>query len=167
MVCPPLCHLHVYVGSLHNLGFCIYLFVVNMVVPTLLLFSIKSYSDGYPCKCTLGMECVNQDVRLSVLKWTRMMAARAPRCHQNNAYFEGISLENVPCGFSRMLSIDSQSVKTVSHVILKVLWTIAKSMKLKEPVKFYHYDERKVGFLEGIGKCHFQLWDGESVLESR
>ena len=33
--------------------------------------------------------------------------ARACNCQQSNAYFEGISLESVPCGFGSMLSIDA------------------------------------------------------------
>ena len=32
--------------------------------------------------------------------------ARACSCQQSNAYFEGISSENLPCGFGSMLSMD-------------------------------------------------------------
>ena len=54
---------------------------------------------------------------LSNMHCHTVVRTRACSCQQSNAYFEGISLESVPCGFGSMLSIDALAHENCSlHV---------------------------------------------------
>ena len=60
--------------------------------------------------------------------------AQACICQQSNAYFEGISLESIPCGFGSMLSIDAFECKNKTGLCLKnfLLKYFCKRLKIRK-----------------------------------